>query len=235
MGKKVPETVATFGALAIALGLQLADPVRALQKWHERGMPGRPGSRGKADGEWNVAECRAWIETHVRQSEESELDSPALKRELLRLDLEIKLDERREQLGRLADVDEVGRFNEQAVNDARAILEAIPDEVVRALPEEIADQVRALIHRRVEQLVRDACDHVARQVEGDDDLVDDRADKPSTPPTKKQDRARVAAKGKRRPGGVGRDKGKAERTGGRKGSVRSGKPAVVARTAARRR
>jgi len=235
MGKKVPQTVATFGALATALGLQLADPVRALQKWHERGMPGRPGSRGKADGAWNVAECRAWIETHVRQSEESELDSPALKRELLRLDLEIKLDERREQLGRLADVDAVGRFNEQAVNDARAILEAIPDEVVRALPEEIADQVRALIHRRVEQLVRDACDHVARQVEGDDDLADEPADKPSTPPTEKKDRARVAAKGKRRSGGVGRGKGKAQRAGGGKRSVRSRKPAVVARTATRRR
>jgi phage terminase Nu1 subunit (DNA packaging protein) len=232
------ETARTYRELAEHLGLTCADPERTLKAYHARGMPGTVGTRGKQDGRFDVEVCRSWIAAHVRAGGGAE--SGDLRERILQLELEIKEREKLESLERLADVDEVGQHVETCVNDARAILEAIPDEVVRALPDETESQVRSVVHRRVEQLIRDACDHLARMAAGDDDLIDEpdtneTASKPSVAAVAAPDRGGVAAAGKRRPGGVGRGKRPAKRPRSGKRSVRSRKPTVVARAAKGRR
>lgn len=171
------EIVRTYGELAAALGLTCRDPERTLKAYVARGMPGKAGRPGKQSGEFDVGVCRLWIAANVETSKQdvSAKVKDAQERIAL-LDLEIKESDRLEQVGRLADVDEVGRFNEQCANNARAILEAIPDEVLATLPDDISEQVRGSVYRKVEKLLDDAFEEIARQIEGDTDPTEDEAD-----------------------------------------------------------
>jgi len=197
-GGETPAVVATYGELAGALGLACADPERTLKSYVARGMPGKPGRPGpNGGGRFDVEECRLWIAANVKVGGEdpnASGDVRAARERLVLLDLEIKEEERLEQLRRLADVDEVGRFNEQCANNAAAILEAIPDEVLATLPENLAEEVRGAIHRKVEKLVDNAREEIARQIEGDNDPTEDLDDDaPGDAASPETDGGRVAA------------------------------------------
>jgi hypothetical protein len=175
----VPEAVAvarTYRELADLLAMDAADPERTLKTYLARGMPGRPGRPGRADGWFPVSACRAWIEVHTRSNALPSGDSGdmlELRERITRLDLEIREREALEQLERLADVGEVAAFAATCVSNAKAILEALPDEVLARLPEGVDVAARRSIHDAAGRLVETALEELARLSIGDDDPTDD--------------------------------------------------------------
>jgi phage terminase Nu1 subunit (DNA packaging protein) len=172
--KHPPAVIArTYRELAEQLGLTCADPERTLKQYVARGMPGKAARPGKRDGQFDVEVCRSWIAVHVRGGGAS-AESGDLRERILQLELEITERDKLEQLGRLADVDEVAAFAATCVANARAILEAIPDEVLSRL--DGVDEVRRKsIHAKVTELVDTAFEELARLNEGDDDPTEDDA------------------------------------------------------------
>ena len=169
-------TAHTYQDLAARLGMSGADSVRQLKAWTARGMPGRPGSPGRRDGAFPVDECRAWIATHTQTAglsggDGDEATTAELRKRLLLLELEIREREKLEQLGRLADVGELLGYAQLCVNNAKAIFEAIPDEVL-ALLDDDDEAKRRTIHRRVTQLIDTGLEEWARMAERDTDPTD---------------------------------------------------------------
>jgi hypothetical protein len=174
--QKTPErrTATTYRELADALEMTCADPERTLKQYTARGMPGRPGRPGKKAARFDVEECRLWIAANVRNGTQDVTEGIRDARgRLTLLDLEIKEGERRQQLEQLADVDEIADFIEICVNDAKAILEALPDEILEALPEELPEETRRNVHRRVERILTNALESISRTIEGDTDPTED--------------------------------------------------------------
>jgi hypothetical protein len=164
----------TYGELASKLGLSCADPERTLKAYLSRGMPGRPGKPGRGDGWFPVDSCRLWIEVHTRTNSlpggSDELHE--LRERITRLDLEIREREQLEQLERLADVNEVSSFVESVVYNLKAMLEAMPDLCLAALPSEVDEEGRRSIHQVWTQQIDQCFEEMARLSRGDDDLTE---------------------------------------------------------------
>lgn len=182
-GDVIPEAIAiarTYRELADLLPLHCADPERTLKTYLARGMPGRPGRPGRADGWFPVAACRAWIEVHTKTAAMGGSDDLIeLKERIVRLDLEIREREALEQLGRLADVTEVIAYTTSIVNDCKAMHDALPDEVLSLLPEDMEGDARRAIHQAVTRRVQTLQETLARMARGDDDPTDN--DEPTSP------------------------------------------------------
>lgn len=187
----------TYQDLAARLGMTAGDAVRQLKAWSARGMPGRPGHSGRRDGAFPVDECRAWIATHTQTSTLSGADegnTAELRKRLLLLELEIREREKLEQLERLADVNEIAGFAQLCVHNAKAVLEALPDEVLALLPADVAESGRKSIYSAVERLIDTALEEFARLVEGDTDPTED---SPDETPAEVSPSPRKAAKRRR--------------------------------------
>ncbi len=170
---KKKQIAKTYGELAKALGLKGSDPERMIQKYLQRGMPGRPATPGKANGRFDVDVCRAWIQANVKRSGALVGDRfKELQERILLLDLEIKEAQRLEQLERLADVDELAMFMATCINNAKAIIEGIPDVVLSMLPQAMKDAERARIHRDITKLIDTSFEELAKSIEGDTDPTD---------------------------------------------------------------
>lgn len=191
-------TARTYQDLAARLNMNAADAVRQLKAWTVRGMPGRPGHSGRRDGAFPVEECRAWIATHTQTAALDAADegsTAALRRRLLVLELEIAEREKLEQLARLADVNEIAGFAQLCVHNAKAVLEALPDEVLALLPADTGEAARKSIYAKTEALIDTALEEFARLVEGDTDPTqDEEAEQQPARPV----RARTAKTAKRR-------------------------------------
>jgi hypothetical protein len=216
----------TYGELATKLGLGCADPERTLKAYHARGMPGTPGRPGKANGSFPVEACRLWIEVHTRSNAlpggSDELHQ--IRERITRLDLEIREREQLEQIERLADVGEIIAFCQSVVFNAKAMLEALPDEVLAVLPEEVDQEGRRSIHGIVTQMVDTTFDELARLSLGDDDPTDDdSSEEDSTTsgdePTEGGGTSGVVAEAARSPERMDFAAGATVRSGGRKRSV----------------
>jgi len=169
MGKRKaePRAARTWGELSREVGIS----ERVLQRLGTRpDFPGRPGAPGKRDGHFPIEEIRAWLAT-VRSSIETTEDEDLLAaaRRVKLLELEEKEAAAGVRLGKLADVDEVGQYCEQIVNNAKAILAALEDEVVALLPASIGVKTRTEIYRKVQQLRDGALAELQRLCEGDTD------------------------------------------------------------------
>lgn len=169
--KDEPRVATTWSELARELGMGGAAPERVLQRWATRAdFPGRPGKPGKRDGYFPVEEIRTWlaaVRTSVEPVEDEDLVAVAKRVKLL--ELEEKEAAAKVRLEKLADVDEVGQYCEQVVNNAKAILAALEDEVVAILPAAVGAKVRGQIHRRVQKLRDAALAELQRLCEGDTD------------------------------------------------------------------
>lgn len=159
----------TYGELAEALGMRQGDPERTLKAYHARGMPGRPGTRGRANGEFEVELCRLWIAANVRtEAGTTDEDLRESRRRIAKLDLERKERELLEQLGRLADVDEVGTYVATCVANCRAVLDGVPDEVLAALSADTPETERLTIHEACVRVIDTACEELAKAAHDDD-------------------------------------------------------------------
>ena len=166
-----PKIAKTWSELARELGMSGKDPERILQRLGTRpDFPGKPGRPGKRDGHFPVEDIRAWlatIRTTVDQVDDEEIT--AVTRRVKLLELEEKEAAAALRLQKLADVDEIGQYCVQLVNNAKAILAALEDEVVGSLPASVPAKVRATIHRRVQKIRDAAILELQRLSEGDTD------------------------------------------------------------------
>lgn len=168
----------TYAELSTELGV----PVRTIQHWAtDPGFPGRPGSPGRAEAYLPVDEIQQW--RAAKNGTANGFDAYAdddelreLQRRIKRLELEQRERDALEQLGRLANVEDVARFNRQCVANAKAVLEPLADEVVAELPPEIPPETRARIHRRVATLIDNSWQQLADIVSGDTDRIDELED-----------------------------------------------------------
>lgn len=191
-----PEVVCeTYADLAVALGMTCRDPIRVIAGWATQpGFPGTPGTPGKRNARLPVEQIRNWLATRDGGSAFAASDDEMreLDRERRRLQIELESQRLREQLNRLADVDEVARFNRQCAADAQAMLRPLADEVVALLPSKTASRIRAAIHKATNQLVDDAFASIARMVRGDVD------ESPNTEATEAETKATTKPKPRRR-------------------------------------
>jgi hypothetical protein len=133
-------------------------------------FPGRPGSPGRRDGHFPVEEIRVWmagIRSAVEDVDDAEL--AAVNKRVRLLELEEKEAAASLRLQKLADVDEVGQFCEQKINNTKAVLEAMKDKVIAELPAGIGVKVRQSIYRTIQQMLDIAFDELAGMEMGDDD------------------------------------------------------------------
>lgn len=166
----------TYGELAEALGMRQGDPERTLKTYHARGMPGRPGTRGRANGEFEVELCRMWIAANVRtEAGTTDEDLRESRRRIAQLDLERKERELLAELGRLADVAEVGTYVATCVANSRAVMEGLPDDVLATIPADTPEPARRSIHEACLRVIDTALEELARAAR-DDDSKDDTAD-----------------------------------------------------------
>lgn len=163
----------TYAELANGLGMRSRQAVRMLQKYAAMpGFPGRPATPGKSDGWLPVDIIREWIAALPRGGNVgAEIDDElqAIRKRIAKLNLEREEQELLTRLGRLADVEEVARFNRQCVANAKAVLEPLADEVLELLPRTLEDQVRTRIHQRAQKLLDSAWENLAQMIAGDDD------------------------------------------------------------------
>lgn len=167
VGKDQGTVARTWAELSRAVGVS----ERVLQRLGTRpDFPGRPAKPGKRDGKFPVEKIRGWLAT-IRQTVEpvDDAEIAAVARRVKLLQLEEAEAAAALRLEKLADVDEVGQYCEQVVNNAKAILAAVEDEVVSLLPASVTARVRTTIHRRVQQLRDAALAELQRLSEGDTD------------------------------------------------------------------
>jgi phage terminase Nu1 subunit (DNA packaging protein) len=177
----------TYAELASELGMSGKDPIRVIAGWASMpGFPGRAGTQGRRDAHLPVDQIRDWL-----ASRDNDLGSAVddemreLQRQEKRLRLEISQRDLQEQLGRLADVDEVAAFNRKVVADTVSILEPLADEVVSLLPRKIPAETRSEVHRAVTTLIDNALESIARVVEGDTDETDEAEQEAEVKPKRK--------------------------------------------------
>jgi hypothetical protein len=165
-----PKVAKTWGELAGELEIS----ERVLQRLGTRAdFPGRAGHPGKRDGHFPIETIRAWLGTIRSVPEMEDEDLLAVARRVKLLELEEKEAAAALRLEKLADVEEVGQYCEQVVNNAKAILGSLEDEVVALLPASIPAKVRVQVHRRTQQLRDTALKELARLSEGDTDDTSD--------------------------------------------------------------
>jgi hypothetical protein len=197
----------TYADLAKALGMTGRDPNRTIASWATQpGFPGTSGTPGKRNARLPVEQIREWLAGREGGGEFAKQDDELrqLDRERRRLQIEFENRKLREQLDRLADVDEVAQFNRQCASDAQAMLRPLADEVVALLPSRTAARIRAQIHKKVTALLDDAFEAIARITRGDTDGEEETHDKEADQ-TKGKSKGKTKAK-RRRAGGSSRAK-----------------------------
>lgn len=168
----------TYSELARELGMTCRNPERLICRWVTMpGFPGRAGGPGKPDGYLPVEEIRQWLENRDIGTDwggnGNDDQYRKLDKERRKLLIEVEARKLQEQLGRLADVEEVARFNRQCVANAVAILEPLADDVLLVLPIELGPDSRREVHAAVTRLLDNARLAIAEIIEGDKDETDE--------------------------------------------------------------
>ena len=174
--KKGERICRTYAELAQALGMTGSNPTRIISRWAtEPDWPGRPATPGKRDGHLPLEKIRQWRAERERSNgrHDSDEELSAARRRLALLKLEREERDALLAAGRLADVDEIAAFNAQCVANAKAILDPIPDVVVRQLPKRTNAQTRRQVHADVTAVLDDAYMEIARILAGDDDVEEE--------------------------------------------------------------
>lgn len=161
----------TYGELAEALAERgiLAgkkDPIRQIQKWaKEKGFPGRPATTGKRDGHFPVDAIEQWCRERSLGGAKKSERLQELELQLAEITVENKLREQLELAGRLCDVDEVAAVNRQCIANCKAVIDALPDELLALLPakEPSGEEwtlLRSEFHQRVSSRIKSAYDQM---------------------------------------------------------------------------
>ena len=126
-------------------------------EWRPNGMPGRAR-------QWDLREILAWRdERQASRAAARAVDETTIDAERRRAVAAANREERRDrqEAGELVEVDAVRRLIVQHVNEARSILEQLPDQTIACLPAATKSATRRRVKREAGELVRDACNTLA--------------------------------------------------------------------------
>lgn len=152
----------TRADIAAAVGVS----VRTISDWcADPTFPGKPGDALTRDGYFPESKIRDWM---TAKGTGDESDSKPLHATRVRhletktqLDL-LKLQERR---GELVEVQVVCRELARAVNLARQKLTPLPDILMRMLPEEMDERVKAEYYAQIKRAIDDSYEAIAEAIE----------------------------------------------------------------------
>jgi predicted DNA-binding transcriptional regulator AlpA len=166
----------TMAEAALLLGVSK----RVFADWAtEPAFPGKPGTTGKRDGYFPIAEIEAWRASRFgadARSGAADDGERAVRRQMLEIDRDRKLAElERDVLGTLIDAEETTRFIAFVVATAKGVLQELPDRVLARLPGKLPMKLRKLIRKVVLTVVRETLEHLTQLVKGDDDAKGDDA------------------------------------------------------------
>lgn len=164
-------------ARTMAEAAQLLDvSKRVFADWtKEPGFPGKPGTTGKRDGYFPIAEIQAW--RVVRFGADARSGSDDSDREVRKDILEIKRDrdlaEFEQFLGTLVDAEQMALFICSRVATAKGVLQELPDRLLARLPSKMSPKLRKQIRKETLEVVREALEHLSELMKGDEDSKED--------------------------------------------------------------
>lgn len=156
--------------------------VRTVAEWLEDPtFPGRSGTRGMRDGEFPLAEIADWMAKRDAlrnggpQNDGSELRDQLLATRIERETVRTARDRLslEEEQGRLTTIDAMVELVTRQIHIAKTLLEALPDEAAKCLPETLAAAVRADVVRRWRERIYEAERVLSETIAGDEDVTDD--------------------------------------------------------------
>lgn len=166
-------TIATTRSEASqALGVSL----RTLAEWlTDPTFPGKPGSPGRQDGYFPLAEITAWRQAKLGGDGRSKSDAGELA-ELRARKLKLEIDqlqvEYEKLCGTILDAEETAAFLERHIAVVKTVLEQLADKVETRLPASVPAKVRAKVRKAVDDTVTEACNAIAEtqreQADADD-------------------------------------------------------------------
>lgn len=151
--------------------------LRTVADWLEDPtVPGRSGTRGLRDGYFPLEEIAQWVAKRealrgVAETAGSELRDQLLHATIRQKLVRIERDELglKEELGRLTSIESVVELVTRQIHTAKTLLEALPDEAARSLPESLDPEVRAAVVRRWRERVFETERVLSETVAGDTD------------------------------------------------------------------
>lgn len=149
--------------------------LRTLATWLEdETFPGRAGTRGRRDGYFPLDEILTWI----RERDATRVGGPRLELDKRRgelMDIKIRRETRieRKEAGELAPIADMVELVQRLTNAAKQILESIPDEAAKDLPEDLGDDVKARIVRRWRKRISEVERVISEAIAGDSDSEDE--------------------------------------------------------------
>lgn len=145
--------------------------VRTLADWlKDPTFPGRPGSPGRQDGFFPLAEIAAWKQSRFGGDGRSQADAGELAAKRARkLDLQNDLlqVEVEKSLGSILDAEEMASFLERHIGVAKTILEQLADKVDTRLPAKLDAKTRAVIRAAVDETVTESFNAVSESMRED--------------------------------------------------------------------
>lgn len=152
--------------------------LRTVADWLEDPtFPGRSGTRGMRDGFFPLEAIAEWMAKRDAcrnggpQVEGSELRDQLLAAKIKRETVRTARDELslEEEQGRLATIESMAELVTRQINTAKTLLEALPDEAAKALPETIDPAMRAAVILRWRERVYETERMISEAIAGDTD------------------------------------------------------------------
>lgn len=139
--------------------------VRTFADWmKETGFPGKPGSPGRQDGYFPLAEISEWRKARFGgdgRSGESGGKLAELRERKLQLEIDQLQIEFEKACGTILDAEDMAGFLERHVGVAKTVLEQLADKIDTRLPAKLEPKTRAIIRAAVEETVTEAFNAVA--------------------------------------------------------------------------
>lgn len=155
--RTIAEVANHFGVSTKAVANWLKDP-------H---FPGQAGQRGRQNGRFPLEAIAAWREARDG-TREDDVGSSARERKW-NADAEIRELELAKLRGELIEVDVVVAEMEQAINNAKAVLSDLPDEILDELPEAVRKKLGGSLRAKIERRITQACQRLVDMVASDED------------------------------------------------------------------
>lgn len=129
--------------------------VRTVHNWLLKGMPGKQGNPGRADGFFSVQAITAWLNTQAAPPATASDDTRSVMHARLhkaRAELiELEVGKKR---GELVEADEITRQIVRSIHEAKAQLGQLTVKLTRGLPEKYRLKQRAIISRVLPEVYR---------------------------------------------------------------------------------
>lgn len=148
---------------------------RTLATWCTMdGFPGRPGSRGRREGHYPIAEIKEWHAQTFPESTWSAVPTNPFRQRRENAQAEMAEMDLAERKGELIRLEDVIRFYTRQMAQAKAILDDMPDIVLSILPTtKIKRDERERIRSRLDEVRDQVLEQFVELLKGDTDPTDE--------------------------------------------------------------